>query len=68
MEAVANRGILTMADMTTDTKGRRLLHQLNLPKLRNNTNLGIKRKRKFVGCSPLDHFEVGEKVGVGTFG
>ncbi len=29
---------------------------------------GLLRKRKFVGCSPLEHFEVGEKVGVGTFG
>ena len=49
--------------MTTETKGKWTnVLELFL------TFKGVKRRRKFVGCSPLDHFDIGEKVGVGTFG
>jgi hypothetical protein len=30
--------------------------------------VALKRKKRFLGCSLLEHFELGRKVGVGTFG
>ena len=32
------------------------------------SSVAVKRRKKFFGCSLLEHFELGQKVGVGTFG